>query len=236
VLKFADGAEIAGNDLRDLVEKAVRAKHLMEPLIRKVGSDDVVEQAAIAGALNPEILAGGDHASAAAAYIAKRLDALSPGLAGAWQGTASPDGGLAFQRSLRGVTERRLIDGPLIRSTEARHLDAMAEELQVSYMTHATLLHQDQTFDITGPRALSDAIFQLGRKGTTIGRYKGLGEMNPDQLWETTLDRDARSLLKVEVKHVDEAEDIFSTLMGDVVEPRREFIQSHALEVANLDV
>ena len=112
----------------------------------------------------------------------------------------------------------------------------MAEELQGSYMTHATLHHQDQIFGITGPRALSDAIFELGRKGTTIGRYKGLGEMNPEQLWETTLDPDARSLLKVEVKHVDEAEDIFSTLMGDVVEPRREFIQSHALEVANLDV
>jgi DNA gyrase subunit B len=236
VLRFADGTELAGNDLRDLVEKAVRAKHLMEPLIRKVGSADVVEQAAIAGALNPEILAGGDHASAAAAYIAKRLDALSPGLDGAWEGVASPDGGLAFQRSLRGVTERRLIDGPLIRSTEARHLDAMADELQASYMAHAALAHQDQAFGITGPRALSDAIFELGRKGTTIGRYKGLGEMNPDQLWETTLDPDVRSLLKVEVRHVGEAEDIFSTLMGDVVEPRREFIQTHALEVANLDV
>jgi DNA gyrase subunit B len=236
MLKFADGLEIAGSDLRDLVEKAVRAKHLMEPLVRKVGNADVVEQAAIAGALNPDILAGGDHAAEAAAYIAKRLDTLSLGIAGAWQGMAAPDGGLAFQRSLRGVTERRLIDGPLIRSTEARHLDAMAEELQKSYMAHATLLHQEQTFAITGPTALGDAVFELGRKGTTIGRYKGLGEMNPDQLWQTTLDPDARSLLRVEVKHVDEAEDIFSTLMGDVVEPRRDFIQTHALEVANLDV
>jgi DNA gyrase subunit B len=191
VLELTEGPQIAGSDLRGLVVKAVRAKHLMEPLVRKVG---------------------------------------------AWQGTAAADGGLAFQRRLRGVTESRLIDGPLIRSTEARHLDAMATELQDSYMAHATLQHKEQTYRITGPTALSDAIFDLGRKGTTIGRYKGLGEMNPQQLWETTLDPEARSLLRVEVKHVDEAEDIFSTLMGDVVEPRREFIQSHALEVVNLDV
>ncbi|MDH3921002.1 MAG: DNA gyrase subunit B, partial [Rhodospirillales bacterium] len=236
VLTFPDGPEIAGNDLRGLVEKAVRAKHLMEPLVRKVGNADVVEQAAIAGALNPDIIPDAERAAEAAAYIARRLDALTPETAGGWQGAAAADDGLAFQRSLRGVTERRLIDGPLIRSTEARHLDAMAEELQESYMAHATLLHKEQTFRITGPSALSDAIFDLGRKGTTIGRYKGLGEMNPDQLWETTLDPNARSLLKVEVKHADEADDIFSTLMGDVVEPRRDFIQTHALEVANLDV
>ncbi len=236
VLAFPDGPEIAGNDLRGLVEKAARAKHLMEPLVRKVGNADVVEQAAIAGALNPDIIPDAERAAEAAAYIARRLDALTPETAGAWQGAAAADDGLAFQRSLRGVTERRLIDGPLIRSTEARHLDAMAEELQESYMTHATLLHKEQKFRITGPSALSDAIFELGRKGTTIGRYKGLGEMNPDQLWETTLDPDARALLKVEIKHADEADDIFSTLMGDVVEPRRDFIQTHALEVANLDV
>ena len=236
VLELSEGPQIAGGDLRDLVEKAVRARHLMEPLIRKVGSADVVEQAAIAGALNPDIIPDATRAEEAATYIAKRLDALAPEASGPWQGTAAADGGLAFQRRVRGVTENRLIDGPLIRSTEARHLDAMATELQDSYMAHSTLRNKEQTYRITGPAALGAAIFELGRKGTTIGRYKGLGEMNPQQLWETTLDPQVRSLLRVEVKHVDEAEDIFSTLMGDVVEPRREFIQSHALEVVNLDV
>jgi DNA gyrase subunit B len=134
------------------------------------------------------------------------------------------------------VSERRLIDGALIRSSEARHLDAMAADLQDSYATHSVLRNKDREFPITGPSPLTDAVFDLGRKGVKIDRYKGLGEMNPDQLWETTLDAEARTLLKVEVRHIDDAEDIFSTLMGDVVEPRREFIQSHALEVANLDV
>ncbi|MCZ6813298.1 MAG: toprim domain-containing protein, partial [Alphaproteobacteria bacterium] len=236
VLAFQDGQEIAGPDLRDRVEKAVRAKHLMEPLVRKVGNAQVVEQAAIAGALNPEILSDGERAAEAAANIAKRLDALERPEARGWHGEATPDDSLAFGRTLRGVSERRLIDGALIRSSEARHLDAMAADLKDGYATHSVLRNKDREFPITGPSSLTDAVFDLGRKGIKIDRYKGLGEMNPDQLWETTLDAEARTLLKVEVRHIDDAEDIFSTLMGDVVEPRREFIQTHALEVANLDV
>ena len=128
------------------------------------------------------------------------------------------------------------MDGPLIRSTEARRLDAMAGDFQDTYGQHAELRAKDESFRIAGPISLVDAIFRLGRKGISFARYKGLGEMNPDQLWETTLDPNARSLLQIKVSHADEAADIFSTLMGEVVEPRREFIQTHALEVANLDV
>ena len=236
LLIFADGQEVAGVDLRARVETAVRARHLMEPLVRKVGNAAVVEQAAIAGALNAETLSDEARAGEAADSIARRLDALEPVEARGWQGETTAGDGLAFRRRLRGVTERRLIDGALIRSSEARHLDAMAAELQESYIEHSTLRGKDRDFPITGPLTLTDAVFQLGRKGVKIDRYKGLGEMNPDQLWETTLDPEARTLLKVMVRHIDEAEDIFSTLMGDVVEPRREFIQAHALEVANLDV
>ncbi len=231
-----DGAQVAGQHLRELVEQAVRAKHLMEPLVRKIGNADVVEQAAIAGVLNPEIIPDSERAGVAAGYIATRLDALAPEHERGWRGEAATDGGLNFTRALRGVTEQRLIDGPAIRSSEARHLDSMAPGLQDTYLEHSALEGKDKTFRITGPRALADAVFELGRKGVQIFRYKGLGEMNPDQLWETTLDPEARALLQVKVAHSDEAADIFSTLMGDVVEPRREFIQSHALEVANLDV
>jgi DNA gyrase subunit B len=236
VLTLADGAQIAGQDLRERVALAVRARHLMQPLIRKVDNAQIVEQAAILGALNPDILAPGDQAQQAADFIAKRLDALAAETERGWQGALVEDGGLAFQRTFRGVTERHVIDGPLIRSSEARRLDAMAGELQETFAHHSELQGKDESYRITGPISLVEAVFRLGRKGITISRYKGLGEMNPDQLWETTLDPEARALLQVKVSHADEAADIFATLMGDVVEPRREFIQTHALEVANLDV
>ena len=236
VLELPDVGQVAGEHLTELVEQAVRAKHLMEPLVRRVGNAAVVEQAAIAGALNPEVLADEAQATAAAEYIAHRLDALVSPLERGWSGSIEPDGGLAFSRTLRGVTERRLIDGPTIRSTEARRLEEMVSDLQRYYVKPGSLQAGDNSLTITGPTALVEAIFSQGRKGVSISRYKGLGEMNPDQLWETTLDPNARSLLQVRVPHAQEAQEIFSTLMGDVVEERRNFIQEHALEVANLDV
>ncbi len=236
VLDLPEAGQIAGEDLTRMVEQAVRAVHLMDPLVRKVGNAAVVEQAAIAGALNPEVISDSERATQAADYIAKRLDALAPPEERGWHGEAATDGGLAFRRVLRGVTERRLIDGPMIRSTEARRLDEMVIDLQRTYMQHGTLRVKDEEIVVSGPTALADAVFAQGRKGVTISRYKGLGEMNPEQLWETTLDVNARSLLQVRAPHAQEAEDIFSTLMGEGVEERREFIQSHALEVANLDV
>jgi DNA gyrase subunit B len=169
-------------------------------------------------------------------YIARRLDAVSPPLERGWKGEPTPDGGLAFTRRLRGVQERHVIDGPLIKSAEARKLDALAGELQTVYMKPGTLAVKDKEVTISSPTELFAAVLEAGRKGVTIQRYKGLGEMNPDQLWETTLDPEARTLLQVRINHADEADEIFSTLMGDVVEPRRDFIQENALKVANLDV
>jgi DNA gyrase subunit B len=236
VLRIADGEQIAGNDLRALVERAAQARACMLPLIRKVGSAPVVEQAAIAGSLNPEIIPDQARAARAAEYIARRLDALSPPEERGWAGAAEPDGGLAFTRRLRGVTTRHVIDGPLIRSAESHRLDAMAGELQQTYERHAVLVVKERETAITGPMALIQTVTDLGRRGLTIQRYKGLGEMNPEQLWETTLDPNARTLLQVKVSHMDEAEEVFSTLMGDVVEPRREFIQQNALSVVNLDI
>ena len=236
VLTLADGDQIAGADLTALVERAVQAKHLMEPLVRRVPSVPIIEQTLIAGALNPDIIGDAERAEEAARYIARRLDALARDIERGWHGDAEPDGGLVFTRTLRGLTERRVIDGPLLRSSEARRLDEMAPELQASYQRHSTLRSKEREFQITGPSTLAEAVFELGRKGVTISRYKGLGEMNPDQLWETTLDPEARALLQVKIAHADEAAIVFSTLMGDSVEPRREFIQTHALEVANLDI
>jgi DNA gyrase subunit B len=236
VLVAHDGSQIAGADLAELVRHAFQAKHMMEPLVAKVGRADVVEQSAIAGALNPEILADRQHADVAAEYIAKRLNALAPEHEKGWQGQGAEDGGLVFERTLRGVRETRKIDGPLIGSTEARRLFAMADELQETYIEHARLVAKEREAQVTGPGSLAEVVLAWGRKGLTLSRYKGLGEMNPDQLWETTLDPEARTLLRVKVAHAEDAGQIFETLMGDVVEPRREFIQTNALQVSNLDV
>jgi DNA gyrase subunit B len=230
-----DGKQMAGPDLRQLVEEARQVKSLLVGLAQHVPID-VVEQAAILGALNPEIIANAKLAGQVAAYIAKRLDALAPAAERGWKGKPLPDGGLEFSRTLRGVTEAHAVDGALIRSTGARRLDERAAGLQKIYARHGKLAVKDRAFAVTGPVSLVNRVMELGRKGTGIQRYKGLGEMNPDQLWETTLDPHARALLQVRVTHADDAEDVFSTLMGDVVEPRREFIQENALKVANLDI
>jgi len=236
VLRLGDGQQVASEDLRVLVEQANTARGLMQPLIKKVGNAAVVEQAAIAGALNPEIIPDPARAAQAAGYIARRLDSLSPPEERGWVGEAEPDGGLAFRRRLRGVLATHVIDGPLIRSAESHRLDAMAGDLQQVYAKHATLVTKEKETVVAGPIGLIELVTALGGRGLTISRYKGLGEMNPEQLWETTLDPEVRTLLQVKVSHVDEAEEVFSTLMGDVVEPRRDFIQQNALSVANLDI
>jgi len=241
-----DGAQVAGNDLRNRIEQALEAKHQLTPLIRKVGSRMVVEQVAIAGALASRIVNDPAVAAETATYISHRLDALEPEFERGWQGSQLPPqgnqpGGLVFRRTLRGVTEGRIIDSDIIRSIEAHKLDRMAGELQALYRRPGVLTWMNpkgaaQEWPITGPIDLIDRVLEQGRKGLAVQRYKGLGEMNPDQLWETTLDPNARVLLRVEVKHADDAEEVFSTLMGDVVEPRRDFIQENALKVTNLDV
>lgn len=230
-----DGQQIAGKDLRSLVQEANHMRQLLSRLSNHVPTA-ILEQAAILGALNPEILTNPENGEQAAQYIAKRLDALVTEYERGWEGSVTDDGGLQFNRTLRGVMETHVIDGAIMRSSDARELDNMAAALQATFAKHGQLTAKEKEYSITGPVSLVDKITELGRKGVSIQRYKGLGEMNPDQLWETTLDPEVRSLLQVRVNHVDEAEEVFSTLMGDVVEPRREFIQSNALKVANLDV
>jgi DNA gyrase subunit B len=238
VFRLGDGTVQAKDDLRQTVDIARSVSNLVKPLAlsRRVTSQAVIEQAAIAGALNPDIIGNAESAQAAAQYIARRLDVVSPPLERGWQGEPTTDGGLVFTRRLRGVQERHVIDVPLLRSAEARRLDALASDLQSIYRRPGTFVAKDKEIAISSPTELFAAVLEAGRKGVTIQRYKGLGEMNPDQLWETTLDPEARTLLQVKINHADEADEIFATLMGDVVEPRRDFIQDNALKVANLDV
>ncbi|HEX7531714.1 MAG TPA: DNA topoisomerase (ATP-hydrolyzing) subunit B [Methyloceanibacter sp.] len=235
LLTTGDSASRGGADLRDIVDTARRITAILKGLHSRY-SRFIVEQAAIAGALNPKVLKDGKHSEAAAAYIAKRLDALSEETERGWHGEALPEGGLRFWRELRGVMESHLIDGPFIASADALKLDSFALHLQEVYAKPATLKRKDASLMVHGPSELLDAVMVAGRKGLTLQRYKGLGEMNPDQLWDTTLDLDTRTLLQVKIKEGEDADDVFSRLMGDVVEPRREFIQANALQVANLDV
>jgi DNA gyrase subunit B len=229
------GASRGGDDLRDIVETARKLSVILKGLHGRYPRF-IVEQAAIAGALSPKVLKDGKQAQAAAAYIAKRLDALSEETERGWHGEALPEGGLRFWRELRGVMESHLIDGPFIASADALKLDQYAEHLQEVYAKPAMLKRKDVSIVVHGPSELLDAVMTAGRKGLTLQRYKGLGEMNPEQLWETTLDTESRTILQVKVGELDEADEIFARLMGDVVEPRREFIQANALQVANLDV
>jgi DNA gyrase subunit B len=234
-LVLADGSERAGQDLRAIVTEALGIRSIIEGLHSRYPTL-VIEQAAIAGALNPEIISNTENAVAAATYIAKRLDVLSDETERGWKGEATQDGGLRFSREQRGVKESWLIDGKLIGSSDALRLDRKTQHLQEIYARPAKLKRKDADTIINGPLGLLDAVFQAGRKGVSLQRYKGLGEMNPEQLWETTLDPNVRTLLRVKVAEMDQADDLFTKLMGDVVEPRRDFIRENALSVANLDV
>lgn len=232
VLRLASGEERAGADLRAVVEEARTIRNVLGALHSRYDRT-VVEQAAIAGILHPEIFNDPDKAHAAAQYIARRLDVLSDETERGWEGTF--DGGFHFSRTVRGVKEVAVIDPALLGSADARKLDEHASSLQEVYARPGALRRKGEETQIYGPVGLFEAVMAAGRKGISLQRYKGLGEMNPEQLWETTLDSNARSLLQVKVKEVDEADDIFTKLMGDVVEPRREFIQENAL-TASVDV
>jgi DNA gyrase subunit B len=228
------GETLAGADFDDLVTKARTAASALAGFPSQYPRF-VLEQAAIAGALNPEMVADPTRARQAAEYIARRLDQGSEEFESGWKGEPTDDRGLKFWREVRGVRETVAIDGAVIDSADARKLDRLAADLQLAYLNPGQLRRKDEVIDIHSPTQLLDTILEWGRKGLSLQRYKGLGEMNPEQLWETTLDENARSLLRVKIEHVDEADDLFTKLMGEIVEPRREFIQNNALNAA-LDI
>ncbi|HEY4204986.1 MAG TPA: DNA topoisomerase (ATP-hydrolyzing) subunit B [Xanthobacteraceae bacterium] len=234
VFKLASGEERGGRDLQALVEDARVIRGVLHSLHSRYNRS-VVEQAAIAGVLNSRVTADAATANAAADYIARRLDVLAEEVERGWSGRFVEGEGFFFERTVRGVKDVAVIDAALLSSAEARKLDEYAQALQETYPRPGTLRRKDVETVIHGPVSLFESVTDTGRKGVALQRYKGLGEMNPGQLWETTLDTNERSLLQVKIKEVDEADDIFTKLMGDVVEPRREFIQDNSLS-ANVDV
>ena len=227
VFRTSEGVERGGSDLRALIEEARGVRQTLGQLHSRYNRK-VVEQMAIAGVLHPLSEENEAQAAEAAEYVARRLDAISDELERGWEGGVS-EGGFIFSRMVRGVKQAVTIDSGLLASAEARKLDAAAKSLQEAYAKPGVLARKGDEHAVNGPSDLFEAVSAIGKKGVALQRYKGLGEMNPDQLWETTLDRDVRSLLRVKNDQNQEADDLFVKLMGDVVEPRREFIQTNAL-------
>ncbi|SCB12687.1 DNA topoisomerase (ATP-hydrolyzing) subunit B [Rhizobium lusitanum] len=234
-LRLGNGEVRAGQDLREVIFDALRLRTLLDNLHSRYNRD-VVEQAAIAGALNAELVSDRARAAVLVDDVAKRLDIIAEETERGWTGLVTDEGGLRFERMVRGVKEVVLLDMALIGSQDARLIDQLGVRLKETYIVPPKLVRRDGETEISGPRKLLETIFTAGRKGLTMQRYKGLGEMNAEQLWETTLDPNARSLLQVRVADANDADGLFARLMGDEVEPRREFIQENALSVANLDI
>ncbi|MGE0046369.1 MAG: DNA topoisomerase (ATP-hydrolyzing) subunit B [Hyphomonadaceae bacterium] len=228
VLMTGDGQQIAGEDLKRLAREAISVKALIARL-RQRAPDHVLEQAVIAGAFHH------DASNAEAEAAAARLNALAEEGEANWSARFDPDHALVLERTVRGVAERVTLDRALLGSSDARRLADRAAALKETYSGAVSLKRGEDSSAVHGPLSLLDSVFAAGRKGVSLQRYKGLGEMNADQLWETTLDPNARTLLQVKVSHADEADEMFAKLMGDVVEPRREFIQDNALD-AEVDV
>jgi len=232
LLRTHDGEGRAGADLSALVEHARSVQRLLRTLHTRYDRA-AVEQAALTGALRP--IDDDPDAFGRADALAARLDAIAEETERGWTGRVD-NGGYVLTREVRGVRQAIILDAGLLASAEARRLEEHAKALREAFKGPALFVRRGEETAVAGPSALLDVVNAAGRKGVTVQRYKGLGEMNKDQLWETTLDREARSLLQVKIRDMDDADDIFTKLMGDVVEPRREFIQENALNVANLDV
>ena len=232
----ADGEQIMGEDLISVVEQNRKAHSLIVDLSKNV-PEKIIEQMAIVGLFKNEVRADAGAFEAKVKALAERLNFLEPEYSKGWMAEKTAENGVKVLRTLRGVTEEHTVELKVFESQEAQMLSSMSDFLAESFGEPSRLVSkQGLEKVISGPVDLVNAIVAAGKKGITINRYKGLGEMNPEQLWETTLDPEARSLLQVKINQMEEADETFATLMGDVVEPRKEFIQDNALNVVNLDI
>jgi len=233
-LTLQNGTQIAGPDLRRIIDVCLQVQEMVETPAKLVGASFILEQAAIVGLLTIDEFP--NEGSNYGQKLVDRLNLIAEEGKKNWQGHVDEAHTLTVSRTLQGVEESYKLRLSLLNTAEVRQLDRLKASLEETFTGLPVLKLKEESISITGPMTLLDFVLERGRKGFSIQRYKGLGEMNPEQLWETTLDPEVRTLLQVKVEHVDKASEMFSTLMGDVVEPRREFIQEFALDVKNLDI
>jgi DNA gyrase subunit B len=232
VVRLSDGVQRAGEDLKELITQTVEFVSAVKSLARRVPVD-VVEAAALSSSFEEKHVGDIDAAKRVAAFLNKS-DRSELNIS--WEASLDEQGQFVFEREVRGVRERVVLDKTVLHTPEAETIRKQAQKISDVFADKITVDTKQEPYTFFTPLQFYDFVMEFGRKGVSIQRFKGLGEMNPDQLWETTLDPDVRTLLQVKVDDINEAEDVFSTLMGGVVEPRREFIQANALKVTNLDV
>jgi DNA gyrase subunit B len=235
VLNINGGEARTSTDLSDLILSARTQHNSIKTLARRTNKD-LIECIAICGALSKDLLYDEEKAKVVVNFITQTLNKNAITGEAGWSGSYDSTGKrYLFEHNRRGVVTKFDIGENILDSMEARKLDKNKYELQDAYFKGAELKYDDNTYPILGPSDLYNRSIELAHKGISIQRYKGLGEMNPDQLWETTLDPEARTLLQVDVPDDADADELFTTLMGEEVENRRKFIQERALEAENID-
>ncbi len=225
-LILESGETIIGEDLSRLSRQARTIGALVDRLKNRA-APRIIEQAMLSGALSLDNITS-DHLN----LFSKRMDYFSDEEEAGWKASQDEHQRIILTRQVRGVEERRILDTALRETPEANKLASLTDSLKETYGQKAVFKRKSIESNVYGPLDLIEKIIAAGSYGMNIQRYKGLGEMNPEQLWETTLDDNVRTLLQVKIKEADTADSLFTKLMGDEVEPRREFIISHALEAA----
>jgi len=237
-LSLGDSETIYGEDLRVSVEKSIFAKRIIDNVSKKLGFPEIISQLAILGLLNFKLFENDNNLL----KITERLNMLPSNSSNDWTATYNPNNDnnnkkfIEISRVNRGVKDTLIINEEDLNSEEIKALDNMKEFLSNHFLSKCIFNSNTESYELNGPLDLAKRVTDLGKKGSQVNRYKGLGEMNPVQLWETTLDPNARFLLQVKVENEGDAEETFSTLMGETVEHRRAFIQDNALKVSNLDI
>ncbi len=239
-LKTIQNDQIAGNQLKELIYLSKKTKNLITPLMRRIDNSDIIENAAIVRGLNLNNLKDKKIGDEIAKYLQQRLNIISNISEKNWKATYK-NNAIILERNIRGFNQKFVIDENFVITPESKALNELRNELMENFYRikengTGILKNKDIEYSIFGPISLIDKILDLGKSGIQINRYKGLGEMNPDQLWETTLDKNERTLLSVKINEVDEANKAFEDLMGGETEARKKFIAENSLKVANLDI